>query len=190
MKAAPTSELRFEQRVWHRIMHSDTLRIGGEKQTNNARSSQRHAHRTYALGPSRSAPVRTRRDSECTSHGMQSIDCPAHENVQQCVVCTREQAPAMALALSPAACSSIGLKHLQCLANILLIHGGSDIVRLGDSACHVASARVEERTHSDLGHIRTRDGACDGPATLRKRQPARARRIGELRRANDEVGEA
>lgn len=30
MKAAPTSELRFEQRVWHRIMHSDTLRIGRE----------------------------------------------------------------------------------------------------------------------------------------------------------------
>ena len=32
MKAAPTSELRFEQRVWHlRIMHSDTLRIEGRE---------------------------------------------------------------------------------------------------------------------------------------------------------------
>ena len=70
MKAAPTSELRFEQRVWHRIMHSDTLRIEG-RETNRTMRDQVSVTRTGHMRSARRAPLPSARDETQNAPAME-----------------------------------------------------------------------------------------------------------------------
>ena len=61
----------------------------------------------------------------------------------------------------------VRFKHLQRLRDVLVSNGNLGILRLRltHSARDVARARVEQRAHSDLGNVRTRNGAAAaGPA--------------------------
>lgn len=69
MKAAPTSELRFEQRVWHRIMHSDTLRIG--ERNKQTMRDQVSVTRTGHMRSARRAPLPSARDETQNAPAME-----------------------------------------------------------------------------------------------------------------------
>lgn len=73
MKAAPTSELRFEQRVWHRIMHSDTLRRSFTHRERNKQTmrDQVSVTRTGHMRSARRAPLPSARDETQNAPAME-----------------------------------------------------------------------------------------------------------------------